>query len=617
MRFLEFYFENFRGIASSHFKLSKSSKKAVHVLVGLNESGKTTILEGINHFRTNPNLRKKNAASNFKTEQDFQAMLPISKRSIFNGKITISGKVELEDDDILLIKEFLKAEFGFIESNITKEFSIESQIKFENSKREKVTNIWNIKYAGRKRKGSTPFKLLTDEDWLKATNFVETLVPSIIYFPYDLFDFPDIIQLEVFDQTKKGAPLPNRQNFYYKVFEDVLRAIDSRLRIETHILARTKSSDPSDKQNLSALLVKIESHLNNVILKEWKRIFKDSSESKKFRVFVQNDADGLWRVEIKLAEGLGLYSLNERSAGFRWFFAFTMLVRYRTHRNDRLLFLFDEPAANLHPRAQMQLLESFSELSEKYQFIYTTHSHHLVNPLWLESTYVVKNEALGELADLFDADPTETNISITPYRKFVGEHPGQYFYYKPILDALEYGPSKLSLDTRCILVEGKTDFYCLEYLNKHLFAGKFNISFFPGGGSGSLDPLISLLYGWGHNFLVLLDSDSSGKSEQRRYTEKFELIVRNRIFTLGETLSITDKVRIEEIFSDIDKENIRARFFPSESSLTKPLLHKSIQELLSRSEKIELDQASLDRFEEILSTLHKNLDGLESKPLKS
>jgi hypothetical protein len=258
----------------------------------------------------------------------------------------------------------------------------------------------------------------------------------------------------------------------------------------------------------------------------------------------------------------------------------------------------------------MQLLESFGELSEKYQFIYTTHSHHLVNPLWLESTYVVKNEALGELADLFDADPTETNISITPYRKFVGEHPEQYFYYKPILDALEYGPSKLSLDTRCILVEGKTDFYCLEYFNKFVFEGKFNISFFPGGGSGSLDPLISLLHGWGHNFLILLDSDSSGKSEQLRYAAKFELVVNNRIFTLGDILSSPEKIRIEELLSNSDKEKICSELFPSEKILTKPLLHKAIQELLSTSQKIELGPSTLTRIENILRTLQENLDKL-------
>ena len=51
-----------------------------------------------------------------------------------------------------------------------------------------------------------------------------------------------------------------------------------------------------------------------------------------------------------------------------------------------MLFLFDEPASNLHPTAQAALLASLEKLSENAVVIYTTHSHHLINPLWLETT---------------------------------------------------------------------------------------------------------------------------------------------------------------------------------------------------------------------------------------
>jgi len=56
------------------------------------------------------------------------------------------------------------------------------------------------------------------------------------------------------------------------------------------------------------------------------------------------------------------------------------------------LFLLDEPASNLHSTAQAQLLKSFEKLPS---LIYTTHSHHMINPKWLEGTYVVKNEGLN------------------------------------------------------------------------------------------------------------------------------------------------------------------------------------------------------------------------------
>lgn len=59
MRFSKFEIVNFRGIKSAILDLSKVPSEAVNALVGLNESGKTTILEAINHFRSNPDLTKK------------------------------------------------------------------------------------------------------------------------------------------------------------------------------------------------------------------------------------------------------------------------------------------------------------------------------------------------------------------------------------------------------------------------------------------------------------------------------------------------------------------------------------------------------------------------------
>jgi hypothetical protein len=49
--------------------------------------------------------------------------------------------------------------------------------------------------------------------------------------------------------------------------------------------------------------------------------------------------------------------------------------------------------------------------------IYTTHSHHLIDPLWLESTYIVKNQAL-DYDDEESFDSRLTDIKMEPYRSF-------------------------------------------------------------------------------------------------------------------------------------------------------------------------------------------------------
>lgn len=605
MRFSKFEFQNFRGINSATLDLTRTPKDAVNVLVGLNESGKTTVLEAINHFRSNPNLKQKNPDILARSKEDYQAMLPIGERALFNGVISIKSTLTIEPEDVEKIDSFLKSEFGFIESNYENKFTINQKTTFENSQAKTSTNEWSLAFRGRKKRGSTELKKLEGPNWLKSVGFVEKLLPKVMYFPASLLEFPDRIKLEEFPNAEDLSLTgnPTRQSFYCEVIADVLRAIDPKLDIEKHILARAKSNIDADKQNLEALIQKIEFHLNRTVLGGWQHTLGATLGEKKFRFFVKLDDKGLTYAEIKLFDGSSLFSLNERSAGFRWFFAFIMLVSYRVHRNDRVLFLFDEPAANLHPRAQSQLLKSFALLSKSHQFLFTTHSHYLVNPLWLESTFIAKNEALENNGNHIDIDPTASKISITPYRTFVGSHSDQHFYYKPVMDALEYSPAQLSPELCSVLIEGKTDFYCLEYFKKVYFPEFYSITLFPGGGSGTLDSLISLLSGWAVDFIVLLDGDSSGQKEKDRYEEKFESLVMNRVKTLSELLKTTQKTRIEEVFSKADIEIIRLNIFPAEAILSKKLLHKAIQELLASKRQLPFSDETIAKFRNLLDTL--------------
>jgi predicted ATP-dependent endonuclease of OLD family len=612
LKFTRFEFTNFRGMQAAALDLTRTPGNAVHVLVGLNESGKTTILEGIDLFRSNPDLRQRNASLRRKTIDDYQAMIPINQRAHFDGKIIIKATLKLTDDDAIELQNEVAAGLGYAEAKISKTISIAYTANYSASKFVDVINLWYITIEVRKRKGSTPFKALVapSEEWIAAIRIIELRLPKVMYFPTHLLEFPDRISLEQMGKQKTPEVTADKNSFYYAVLDDVLKAIDPRLSIETHILKRLRSKAASDQQNVEALIQRVEQHLNTTILGEWRALFGQPLKNKQFRLFVKMDANGLCHAEIKLSDGAGLFSLNERSAGFRWFFAFIMLVTYRAHRSDQVLFLFDEPAANLHPRAQAQLLNSFAALSAKHQFIYTTHSHYLINPLWLESTFVVKNDALERAVDPLDIDPNSASITITPYRTFVGSHQDQQFYYKPIMDALEYSPSKLAPSHASVLIEGKTDYYCLEYFRSVFYPNRFSLALFPGGGSGSLDSLVSLLSGWGLTFLMLLDADAAGQKEKKRYEEKFERLVDGRIVTLGDLAKKAGKYRVEEMFTPKDKELIRREFFPDQKVLSKKLLHRAVQELLSAKRTLVFEEETTDNFSRVLTALQNLHDEL-------
>ena len=79
MRFKRFVLKNFRGVKHTTLDLGTSPASNINVLVGLNESGKTTVLDGIYHFMSNPNLLATAPSETQRTASTYQAMLPIGK----------------------------------------------------------------------------------------------------------------------------------------------------------------------------------------------------------------------------------------------------------------------------------------------------------------------------------------------------------------------------------------------------------------------------------------------------------------------------------------------------------------------------------------------------------
>jgi len=191
--------------------------------------------------------------------------------------------------------------------------------------------------------------------------------------------------------------------------------------------------------------------------------------------------------------------LKEFLLGSLKFFTFLLLTQYRGFRKDdtrNTLFLFDEPASNLHPSAQSQLLESFGKFPTNTSIMYTTHSHHMINPDWLEGTFVVKNEGL-DYEDEDNYNAKNTNVTLQKYRSFVANHPNQTIYFQPILDVLDYSPGKLENVPNVVMVEGKNDFYTLKYFQEIVLKRFLSVKLMPGAGSGNLDCVIRLYLAWG------------------------------------------------------------------------------------------------------------------------
>lgn len=84
--------------------------------------------------------------------------------------------------------------------------------------------------------------------------------------------------------------------------------------------------------------------------------------------------------------------LRNRSKGFNWFFSFLVwFKKIQEDNSNNYILLLDEPGLNLHASAQDNLLRFLKDLSVDYQIIYTTHS-----PFMIESDNLTKVRTVFE-----------------------------------------------------------------------------------------------------------------------------------------------------------------------------------------------------------------------------
>jgi predicted ATP-dependent endonuclease of OLD family len=415
MRYTFFDIENFKGIEKIRIDLDKSPESNVYTLVGLNESGKTTILEAINFFSYKQETLESLDLPRY-TIPDVHDLIPISKRENFNGDITITVGLNLDADDETKIRKHIFKEYKVWLSVPIKTIEITQSHQFENSKYKSKANTWDLKLLGTRGRQRIARKLDGDE-WQGAVNYIKTLIPTILYFPNFLFDFPNKIYLEDSDDADAG-----KHKFYRDVIQDILDALESGTNIQTHILGRAKSGEKNDKRHLDSLLLSMGRNITEVVFNAWNTIFGIQVSDKEIIVNCDSEEQSKYYLEFKLKDSDGFYLIGERSLGFRWFFVFLLLTQYRGYRKNapkNVLFLFDEPASNLHATAQSQLLSSLDKLTKNCKVIYTTHSHYLINPDWLEGVFVVKNEGLDYKDDDIRAySAKKTRIAVDRYRSF-------------------------------------------------------------------------------------------------------------------------------------------------------------------------------------------------------
>jgi AAA ATPase domain len=607
MEFTYFEIENFRGVQKAYIDLQGAPKSRIFPLVGLNESGKTTILEAINHFSYKLETLDPLKLPGYSIK-DSHSLIPIAARSNFNGTVRCKYGLKLNGEDKQLIIDFLIKEKKFTEAEVGDAIDVEHHLVFKDSKASKEESkiTWTWPKKGKKT-GKRKAVSISGEDWNELAKFTKKLIPSILYFPTFLFDFPEKIFLE------DGDAAEEKNKFFRAVLQDILDATNTGAKIKTHLIDRAASADSGDKLNLDSLLLQMGRHVTKTVFDAWNKVFKVEITGRNVRFTSGKDSpSGRLYIQMHLEDTDGLYLLRERSLGFRWFFIFLMFTHYRGFRegaSKNVLFLFDEPASNLHASAQSQLLNSFGVISEKCMIMYTTHSPYLINPQYLDGTYVIMNAGINYQSSDDGFTPKKTSITATKYRTFVTSHPHQTHYYQPILDLLDYSPSQLEHVPNVIMVEGKSDFYFAKYFSEIILADGIPRYFLPGTGAGTLGTPIQLYLAWARNFLILLDDDAEGRKQKIRYTESFGIICESRIHTLSSINKSWVGFEMEKLIADADKISIQQFAYPHSTSYNKTHFQRAIQEALMLKRKLVLSDETKENFTELFKFIDQKLLG--------
>ncbi|WP_332061017.1 AAA family ATPase [Bartonella sp. CB74] len=385
MLFTSFKLENFRGISQPvEIDFTKGNQDFPFVLVGNNESGKTTILKGINFISVL--CRAKQLPEDF-----FVSIRP--KSSYFNGDIVLSACLSCNSDDMNALKSLETLSKKLICKDTTNneygKFELSFIYPFKNSVCDEGIICINKKQIDK------------DDSIMK---WIAERTPEIVYYDDFMFEVPDKIRFLKRKYVAQDSLLSSEKNHQWRmILNDFLIGsyyMHAGVKDEKAVPDINFQRDIVDCNDVDAIdqrMASVNDYLNSVVKKDWVDITEGKSVFDNCVIERSNSSDGNF-VDfcLKVKAKNRSFSLYERSKGFRWFFCFKVFTEVRRHRSKNgIVFLLDEPANNLHIHLQENILDFLQKLSslEDNKVIYSTHSPYLINQGKLDNLFSVRNEA--------------------------------------------------------------------------------------------------------------------------------------------------------------------------------------------------------------------------------
>ncbi|TWT49363.1 recombination protein F [Rubripirellula amarantea] len=505
MKIKKFTILNYRAIESVEISLRHS----LTPIVGVNESGKTTILQAIQAFdkgrdkyhKDNNHLEFQNRYSTSDTEGS-----------------QIIAKISLSEE------EFEELEATFPSTATTTDRSLFSACRLGEKSFDlarilcKVDNKIKKRYEVAHDAYSEPAKRT-------IRKYIVERLPMILYFD----DFTDRVpeKVEFSKEFMESGKLSSRG--IHREWQELVREIFSRADADGLDGIMNGEDRPTPLRNFlaiddtdrrEAILEDISDMLNKEIIEDWKSLKKsgasalaDDTSDLQLRIRPESYEDGSFdlsfRVIDKSSKGKKRpFAVTSRSKGFQWFFNYMTKLKFNPRYKGAIensIFLLDEPGSYLHSSAQSELLRELKNVSEKNSILYCTHSQYLLNPNVIN------------LGSIKVAKRVEGKIHLQGYGDIGTNEEGAAL--APVYSALNLNASR-DFVGKVILVEGISDYCVFQMLIKNLPSLKGTVlSIVPASGAGTVDKLLGFAIGFASDFLILLDRDEAGDDQLQTIKE--------------------------------------------------------------------------------------------------
>lgn len=517
--------KNFKSIKEIDFEVKKYGDSYTSFLLGVNEVGKSNILQAISFMNTPKEQLNFSYLHNQKIEDqeriNFNFYLEFEKDETYLNdirKLYVNG--DLLDFEITNIykNNFLEKSKNIFDEYYYFDVNINSNvyIKMNSSKKIEIAKNNDV---------ISSFELLDKINFYtyfgsEIANIINNYEPKVSYWkPSDEYLISSSIDLKAF-KTNINSNIPLKNIF-------VLSNYDTQEKIS----AKIDEILLSDKKRS-----KLQSELTDNTTEYIKNIWKHSisflieiSETGNLTIFVKDDGKNNKHER---------YSMSDRSEGFKQFISLILSLSIETkkYNQSKRLIIIDEPENHLHPSGIRDLSKELISIGENNYLFVSTHSPYMIDHKHKERHIIIKKDAYANTIkkeiraeiDLRDDEVLNQAFGMNVYRDL--------------------------LNQKRLLVEGASDNIILS---KAFYASNEYYGITNGKGSNIIH-IASLFNDNELAILVLVDDDEDGKRYKDDILKIKGVFTNNNVFTLRDL--VEDIVENGTIEDCLGKGFIQSKF---------------------------------------------------------